>query len=92
MSDINCRYQIDNDSNRMLLANDIQEEREKCRVHYLPGVHPLEVDKGMVEQARFIGTHIVLKAKLIQVAACLLKWASMFTVHHCGHGGAYWTD
>jgi len=86
MGDINRRYQIDHDSNEMWIADNLWEEREDGRVHYLPGLCPLDVDEGIVEQAKLMGIHIIRKAELKKVSTFLLKWAFLIKVHHRGDG------
>jgi len=92
MCDINRRYQIDHDSNEMWIADNLCEEREDGRVHYLPGLCPLDVDEATVEQAKFIGIHIIWKVELKNVSACLLKRAFLIKVHHRGDGSTLQTD
>jgi len=64
MRDINRQYQIDHDSNEMWIAHNLWEEREDGRVHCLPGLRPLDVDEEIVDQAKFMGIHIIRKAEL----------------------------
>ena len=90
--DTNRRYQIDHDSNEMCIADNLWEEREDGQVHYLPGIRPLDVDERMVEQAKFMGIHIIRKAELKNISARLLKWAFLIKVHHCGDGSTLQTD
>ena len=92
MRDINRRYQMDHDSNEMWIADNLWEEREDGRVHYLPGLRPLDVDEGIVEQAKFMGIHIIRKAELKNVSARLLKRAFLIKVHHRGDGSTLQTD
>ena len=92
MRDINGRYQIDHASNEMWIADILWEEREDGRVHYLPGLRPLDVDEGMVEQAKFMGIHIIWKAEHKNVSARLSKWAFLIKVHHCSDGSTLQTD
>jgi len=92
MRDINRQYQIDHDSNQRWIADNLWEEREDGRVHYLPGLRPLDVDEGIVEQGKFIGIHIIRKAELENVSARLLKWAFLINVHHRGDGSTLQTN
>jgi len=92
MCDINRRYQIDHDSHEMWIANTLWEEREDGRVHYMPGLRPLDVKEGLVEEAKFMGIYIIRKAKLKNVSARLLKWAILIKVHHRGGGGTLQPD
>jgi len=92
MRDINRRYQIDHDSNDMWIADSLWEEREDGRFHYLPGLRPLDVDEGTVEQAKFIGIHIIRKAELTNVSTRLLKRVLLFKVHNRGDGDTLSTD
>ena len=92
MCDINRRYQFNHDSTEMWIANNHWEEMEDGRLHYLPGLRPLDVDKGMVEQAEFLGIHIIRKAELKNVSADLLKRAFFIKVHHRSDGGTFLTD
>jgi len=92
MRDINRRYQIDQDSNEMLIANNLWQKREDGQVHYLPGLRHWYVDKEIVEQAKFMGMHIVRKAEPKNMSACLLKRAFLIKVHHRGDGSTLQTD
>jgi len=76
----------------MWIADNLWEEREDGQVHYLPGLRPLDVHKEIVEQATFMGIHIIRKAELKNVSACLLKWAFLIKIHHCGDGSTLQTD
>jgi len=76
----------------MWIADDLWEEREDGRVHYLPGLRPLDVDKGIAEQAKFMGIHIIWKAELKNVSTRLLKRAFLIKVHHRGNGDTLPTD
>jgi len=91
MRDIKRQYQIDHDSNEMGIADNLWEEREDGQVHYLPGLHPLDVNKGIVEQAKFMGLHIMRKAEPENVSARLLKLAFLIKVHHRGDGSTLQT-
>ena len=71
MGDINWRYQIDHDSNEMWIVGNIWEEREDGQVHYFPGHRPWDVDEGIVEQAKFMGIHIIRKAELKNISTYL---------------------
>jgi hypothetical protein len=64
MRDINRRYQIDHDCNDMGIADDLWEERQDGRVYYMPGLRPLDVNEGIVEQAKLMGIHIIWRAEL----------------------------
>jgi hypothetical protein len=86
MCNINRQYQINHDSNEMWIADNLWEEREDVRVHYLPGLRPLDVDEGKVEQANFMGIHIIRKAELKNISTRLLKWAFLIKGHHGGDG------
>jgi len=90
--DINQQYQIDHDSNDMWIADQLWEEREDGRVNYLPGLRPLDVDEGIVEQAKFMGIHIIWKAELKNVSTCLLKRAILIKVYHRGDGDTLPTE
>jgi hypothetical protein len=76
----------------MWIADNLWEEREDGQVHYLPGLHPLDVDEGIVEQAKFMGIHIIRLAELKNISTRLLKWAFLIKVHHCGDGDTLPTD
>jgi len=69
----------------MWIAHNLWEEREDGQEHYLPGLRPLDVDKGIVEQATFMGIHSIQKVELENVSAHLLKRAILIKLHHCGH-------
>lgn len=86
MGDINHWNQIDHDSKEWCIANKFWEEREESRVQYLPGLCPLDVNEGILEQAKFMAIHIIQKAELKNVSACLLKWAFLIKVHHHNDG------
>jgi hypothetical protein len=45
-----------------------------------------------VEQAKFMGIHIIRKAELKNVSAHLLKWAFLINVHHRSDGSTLQTD
>jgi len=76
----------------MWIADNLWEEREDGRVHYLPGLRPLHVDEGIVEQAKFMGIHIIRKTELKNVSARWLTWAFLINVHHHGDGSTLQTD
>jgi len=76
----------------MWIADNLWEERENGQVHYLPGLRPLDVDEGIVEQAKFMGIHIIRKAELKNVSTRLLKRAFLIKVHHRGDGDTPLTD
>ena len=61
-------------------------------VYYLPGLRPLDVGEGIVEQAKSMGIHIILKAELKTVSTRLLKWAFLIKAHHRGNGDTFPTD
>jgi hypothetical protein len=92
MRDINRRYQIDHDSNEMWIADNLWEEREDGRVHYLPGLRPLDVDEGIVEHAKLMGIHIIWKVEIKNVSPRLLKRGFLIKVHHCGDGDTLPTE
>jgi len=92
MRDINQQYQIDHDSEEMWIAHNLWEERENDRAHSVPGLPPLDVDEGIVEQAKFMGIHIMRKAELKNASNSLLKRAFMIQVHHCGDGNTVPTE
>jgi len=48
--------------------------------------------KETVEQAKFMGVHIIQKAELNNVSARLLKGTFMIKAHHCGDGSTLRTD
>jgi len=58
----------------------------------LPGLRPFDVHKEIVEEAKFIGIHIIQKVELHKVTARMLKQACLRKVHHCGEGGTLQTD
>ena len=76
----------------MWIADNLWQEREDGRVHYLPGLRPLDVDEGIVEQDKLLGINIIQKAELKNVSARLLRWAFLIKVHHRGNGGTLQTD
>jgi len=92
MRDINRRCQIDHDSNEMWIADNLWEEREHGRIHYMAGLRPLDVDEGIVEQAKFMGIHIIRKAELKNVSTSLLTRAFLINVHHRGDGDTLPTE
>jgi len=59
----------------MWISDNLWEEREDGRVHYLPGLCPLDIDKGIVEQVKFMDIYIIRKTELKNVSTCLLKQA-----------------
>jgi len=67
----------------MLIEDNFWEEPEEGQVHSLPGLCPLDVDKGMVEQANFMGSHIIQVTEIQNISACPLKWAIFIRVHLC---------
>ena len=89
---IHRQYQFDHYSNEMSIADNFWEEREYGRVHLLPGLCPLDVDEGIVKQAKFMGIYIILKAGLNNVSIHLLKWAFLIKVHHHGDGDTLPTE
>jgi len=92
MGDIKGWYQIEDDSNEMWIANHLWEETEKGQVHYLPGLHPLDANPGILVLGKFIGIHIICKPELKSISAHLLTWAFVITVHHWGNGDKLLTD
>jgi len=76
----------------MWIANNLWEEREDGQVQYLPGLCPLDVEEGIVEQAKFMGINIKRKAELKNVSARMLKRAFLIKVHHRADGGTLQTD
>jgi len=52
----------------------------------------LDVDEGIVEQAKFVGIHIIRNAGLKNVTPRLVKWAFLMKVHHGGDGDTPPTD
>jgi hypothetical protein len=52
----------------------------------------LDIDKEIVEQANFMGIHIIRKAEVKNVSTLLLKWACLINVHHHGDGATLPTD
>jgi len=92
MRDINQRYQIDHDSNAMWIADNLWEERADGRVHYFPGLRPLDVDEEIVEQAKLMGIHIIQKGELKNISTRLLKRAFLIKVHHRGDGDTLPTE
>jgi len=76
----------------MSITGNLWEERENGRVHYLSCLRPLDVDERIVEQAKFIGIHIIRKAELKNVSTRLLKWAFLIKGHHQGDGNTLPTD
>jgi len=53
MHDTNRWYQTNHDSNLMSIANHLWEEREEGRVHIVPSIHHLDINKKIVQQANF---------------------------------------
>jgi hypothetical protein len=92
MHDINRRYQIDNDSHEMWIADNLWGERDDGRVHYLPGLCPLDVDNGIVKQAKFMGINIVPMAAYENVSTRPLKWAVLIRVLYRGDGDTLLTE
>jgi len=76
----------------MWIADNLSEARVDGQVHYFSGLRPLDVDEGIVEQGKFMSPHIIQKAELKNVSACVLKLALLFEVPHCGNGGTHQTD
>jgi len=68
----------------MSIADNLWEETEDGRVHYLPGLRPLDVDEGILEQAKFMGIHIILKAELNNISTRPLKRAFLIKVNYRG--------
>jgi hypothetical protein len=52
----------------------------------------LDVDEEIVEQAKFLGIHILRKVELEKMCANVLKWAILIIVHHRSDGGTLQTD
>jgi putative transposase len=46
----------------------------------------LDVDEGIVEQAKFIGIHIIRKVELNHMSARMLNWTFLIKVQHRGTG------
>jgi len=92
MHDIIRQYPIDHERNEMWIADNLWEEREDGRVHYLPGLSPLDNDEGIVEQAIFMGIHIIRKAELKNLSTHLMKQALLIQVHHRGDGDTLPTE
>jgi len=92
MGDMNCWYQIDHDSNEMWIADTVWAQREEGRVQYVPSLCPLDVDEGVVEQAKSMGIHTIRNGKLKNSSGCLLKWAFLIKVHHHSDGNTHLTD
>jgi len=65
----------------MWIADNLWEQREDGLVHYLPGLRRLDVDEGIVEQAKFRGIHIIPKAELKNISTHLLKRAFLIKEH-----------
>jgi len=76
----------------MWVADNIWEERENGRVHYWPGLHPLDVNEGIVQNAESMGIRIIRKAQLKNVSTRLLKRDFLIKVHHWGNGNTHPTD
>jgi hypothetical protein len=76
----------------MWIADNLWDEREEGQVHYLPGLRPLDVDEGIVEQAKSMGINIIRRAELTNVSARLFQQAFLINVHHCGDGDANSTN
>jgi hypothetical protein len=76
----------------MWIADNHWEEREDGRVHYLPGLRPLDIDEGIMEHAKFMGIHIIRKAELRNLSTCLLKLTFLIKVHQQGDGNILPTD
>ena len=54
MHDIHCRYQMKHDDEEISIAGHHWEERREGRIHYIPGLCPLDIDEGIVEQVKSI--------------------------------------
>jgi len=76
----------------MWMADNLWEEREDGGVHYVPGLRSMEVNEGIVEQAKFMGIHIIRKAELKSLSTRLLNLAFMIKVHHRGNGDTFPTE
>jgi len=92
MCDINGRYQIDHEHNEMWIADNRWEEREDGQVQYVPGMHPFDLNKGIVEQATFMGILIIRKTDHKTISAHLFKWALLNNVHYHSEGNTLLTD
>lgn len=57
----NHNYQIDRDSNKMRVTNNLWEEQEEGQILYLPGQCPLDVNKGIAQQGTLISIQIIWK-------------------------------
>jgi hypothetical protein len=68
--------QIDHNSNKMLIADNLRQKRADGCIHYLPGLCPLDVDQSRVEQAKFIYIHIIWKMELKNLSARLCNTGS----------------
>jgi len=84
---IHYHYQIVHVSHAMWLANTVRKRGEKCKVHYLPAQHPLDVADGIVEQLRFMAIHSMQEVELKYVVARQWNGAILIEVHnHCDCG------
>jgi len=92
MSVINRQYQIDHDNNEMLISYNLWEEREDGQLHYLPGQCPLDVNEGIVGQAKFMGIHLIQKAELQNISTHLLEQAFLSKVNHRDNGDTLPTE
>jgi hypothetical protein len=92
MRDINPPYKSDHDSNEMRIVGNLWKEQEDSRVHYMPGLRQLDVDVRIVEQAKFMGIHIIQKAEHKNLSAHLLKWAVLIKIHHRSDARIHQTD
>jgi hypothetical protein len=92
MRNINLQYQIDHVSIEIWVADNLCEERENGKVYSLPGLRALDVDEGIVEQAKFMAIHIIRNPELKNVSAPLLKRAFLIKVYHHGDGSPLKTD
>jgi hypothetical protein len=82
MGYINHHYQIDCDSNKMRTTNNLWEEQEEGQIFYLPGQCPLDVNKGIAQQAKLIHIQIIWKVELKNISAPMIDYAFLSTVHH----------
>jgi len=82
MRHIYLHYEIDHDRNKMWIGDNLWVKTEEGQLHCLPGLCPIDVNERIVEQATFMGNHIIQKAEIENVSACLWKWAFFIAIHH----------
>jgi hypothetical protein len=58
-------------------------KEEDGRVHDLPCLRQLDLDEGIVEQAKFMGIHIIQMPELKHMSTRMLKWTFLIKVQHC---------